>query len=256
MTRSATLVSVFGTCSGGCFHSNRRDHLMLPTIVLVHGAFAESSSWDAVIDRLRGAGHPVIAAANPLRGLATDAAAVDDVVRAVDGPVVLVAHSYGGAVISNVDPDAGQDRRARVRQRFRTGTWGELLRAGRQVSRQHARRDDAPAGAAKRRHDRPIHHRLIASTSCSARTSPPQEAARMAATQRPATQEALVQPSGEAAAVGRGAVLVPCSAKTTASSRPPCSTSWPTVPADNGRSRSRAHRTAPSSRNPMRPRNP
>ena len=69
---------------------------MPPTIVLVHGAFAESSSWDGVIDQLRDAGHPVIAAANPLRRLATDAVAVADVVRAVDGPVVLAAHSYGG----------------------------------------------------------------------------------------------------------------------------------------------------------------
>ena len=49
----------------------------------------------------------MIAAANPLRGLASDAAAVSDLVRTIDGPVVLVAHSYGGAVISNVDPDAG-----------------------------------------------------------------------------------------------------------------------------------------------------
>ena len=81
---------------------------MKPTVVLVHGAFAESSSWDAVIDRLVDAGHPVIAAANPLRGLASDAAAVADVVRAVDGPVVLAAHSYGGAVISNVPADAGE----------------------------------------------------------------------------------------------------------------------------------------------------
>src|SRR6478609_734458 len=81
---------------------------MLPTIVLVHGAFAESSSWDPVIDRLLDAGHPVIAVANPLRGLATDAAAVTDVVRGVDGPVVLAAHSYGGAVMSNVDRDAGE----------------------------------------------------------------------------------------------------------------------------------------------------
>jgi pimeloyl-ACP methyl ester carboxylesterase len=81
---------------------------MKPTIVLVHGAFAESSSWDAVIDPLLDAGHPVIAAANPLRSLATDAAAVADVVRGVDGPVVLAAHSYGGAVISNVPADAGE----------------------------------------------------------------------------------------------------------------------------------------------------
>ena len=60
---------------------------MRPTIVLVHGAFAESASWDRVIDPLLSAGHPVIAAANPLRGLAADAAAVSDLVRTVDGPV-------------------------------------------------------------------------------------------------------------------------------------------------------------------------
>jgi pimeloyl-ACP methyl ester carboxylesterase len=53
---------------------------MKPTIVLVHGAFAESSSWDRVMDPLLDAGHPVIAVANPLRGLALDAAAVADVV--------------------------------------------------------------------------------------------------------------------------------------------------------------------------------
>jgi pimeloyl-ACP methyl ester carboxylesterase len=81
---------------------------MPPTIVLVHGAFAESSNWDAVIDLLLDGGHPVIAAANPLRGIANDAAAVTDVVRAVDGPIVLAAHSYGGAVISNVPADAGE----------------------------------------------------------------------------------------------------------------------------------------------------
>ena len=80
---------------------------MPPTIVLVHGAFAESSSWDGVID-LVSRDHPVIAAANPLRGLAADAQAVSDLVRSVDGPVVLVAHSYGGAVISNVDADSGE----------------------------------------------------------------------------------------------------------------------------------------------------
>ena len=80
---------------------------MSSTIVLVHGAFAESASWDRVIERLHDAGHRVIAAANPLRGLASDAAAVGDLVRTIEGPVVLVGHSYGGAVISNVDADAG-----------------------------------------------------------------------------------------------------------------------------------------------------
>ena len=66
---------------------------MKPTIVLVHGAFAESASWDDVIDSLASAGHPVIAAANPLRDLANDAASVADLIRTVEGPVVLVAHS-------------------------------------------------------------------------------------------------------------------------------------------------------------------
>src|SRR5262245_54352085 len=80
---------------------------MQPTIVLVHGAFAESASWNGVIAPLVDAGHRVIAAANPLRGVAHDAAAVSDVVRGIEGPVVLAAHSYGGAVITNVDPTAG-----------------------------------------------------------------------------------------------------------------------------------------------------
>src|SRR5205823_2357799 len=79
-----------------------KEIFMKPTIVLVHGAFAESSSWNPVIDSLTAAGHPVIAAATPLRGLNADAASIGDLIRTVDGPVVLVAHSYGGAVISHV----------------------------------------------------------------------------------------------------------------------------------------------------------
>ncbi|MEV0355276.1 alpha/beta hydrolase [Nocardia sp. NPDC050697] len=71
-----------------------------PTIVLVHGAFADSASWNGVIARLRADGHRVLAAANPLRGLAADAAYVASVLRTVEGPVVLAGHSYGGSVIT------------------------------------------------------------------------------------------------------------------------------------------------------------
>lgn len=71
-----------------------------PTIVLVHGAFADSSSWNAVIPALRDQGYPVIAAANPLRSVATDAASIANVVASIPGPVILVGHSYGGIVIS------------------------------------------------------------------------------------------------------------------------------------------------------------
>lgn len=71
-----------------------------PTVVLVHGAFAESASWNGVIERLHAEGITSVAVANPLRSLAGDAAYVRDVIAAVGGPVVLVGHSYGGLVIS------------------------------------------------------------------------------------------------------------------------------------------------------------
>ncbi len=80
---------------------------MKPTIVLVHGAYAESSSWDDVIVPLAAEGHRVIAWAVPLRGLAQDAAGLADLVRSIEGPVVLVGHTYGGALLTNVPADAG-----------------------------------------------------------------------------------------------------------------------------------------------------
>jgi len=67
----------------------------------VHGAFADSSSWAGVIERLQANGVPVIAAANPLRGISFDSAYVGNVFDQIPGPVLAVAHSYGGAVISN-----------------------------------------------------------------------------------------------------------------------------------------------------------
>ncbi|MEY9934060.1 pimeloyl-ACP methyl ester carboxylesterase [Catenulispora sp. GP43] len=74
--------------------------LNAPTVVLVHGAFADASGFAGVITGLAAAGHRVAAPSNPLRGLAVDAATVRAAVAAIDGPVVLVGHSYGGAVIT------------------------------------------------------------------------------------------------------------------------------------------------------------
>jgi pimeloyl-ACP methyl ester carboxylesterase len=71
-----------------------------PTIVLVHGAFADASGFGAVTSRLQRRGYTVMAPANPLRGPASDAAYVASVMRTISGPIVLVGHSYGGAVIS------------------------------------------------------------------------------------------------------------------------------------------------------------
>jgi pimeloyl-ACP methyl ester carboxylesterase len=72
-----------------------------PTIVLVHGAFADSSSWEGVIRILLAQGYPVVAASNPLRGVQSDADSVSAVLNSIQGPIVLVAHSYGGMVITN-----------------------------------------------------------------------------------------------------------------------------------------------------------
>ena len=72
-----------------------------PTIVLVHGAFADSSGWNTVAGRLLGDGYPVIAFSNPLRGPIADAEYLRQFLSTIGGPIVLVGHSYGGAVITN-----------------------------------------------------------------------------------------------------------------------------------------------------------
>jgi pimeloyl-ACP methyl ester carboxylesterase len=169
---------------------------MPPTIVLVHGAFAESSSWDAVIDPLLDTGHPVIAAANPLRGLAADAAAVADVVHAVEGPVVLAAHSYGGMVISNVPADAGEIVGLVYANGFApepgehpfqlAGMFpGSML--GPETARPVPRSDGTT--------DLYIAPDSFHDVFCQDLPAP--QAALMAITQRPATQEALTEPSGD-----------------------------------------------------------
>jgi pimeloyl-ACP methyl ester carboxylesterase len=168
---------------------------MPPTIVLVHGAFAESASWDRVIRELEGTGHDVIAAANPLRGLASDAQSVTDLVSSIEGPVVLVGHSYGGMVITNVDRNAGDiaglvyvaafapepgESAFSLAQRFPGSTLGDALKP---VHRSN--------GTTDLYIDREIFHEQFAADV------PAPEAARMAATQRPVTLEALQAPSGD-----------------------------------------------------------
>ena len=169
---------------------------MKPTIVLVHGAFAESSSWDGVIDRCSTPEYPVIAAANPLRRLATDAAAVADVVRAVDGPVVLAAHSYGGMVISNVPADAGEIvglvyangfAPEPGEQPFQLAAMFPGSMLGPETSRPVPQSDGTT--------DLYVAPDSFHDVFC--QDVPAPQAARMAMTQRPATQEALTEPSGD-----------------------------------------------------------
>ena len=169
---------------------------MQPTIVLVHGAFAESASWDPVIDQLLDSGHPVIAAPNPLRSVAGDAAAVADVVRAVDGPVVLVAHSYGGAVMTNVPADAGDIVGLVYIDAFAPEP-GEtcFALAGMFPGSQLGETTLRPVPRSDGTTDLFIQVDSFHEVFCPDVSD--QQAARMATTQRPATQEALVEPSGE-----------------------------------------------------------
>ena len=169
---------------------------MKPTIVLVHGAFAETSSWDAVIDPLLEAGHPVIAAANPLRSLASDAAAVADVVRTVDGPVVLAAHSYGGAVISNVPADAGEIVGLVYANGFAPEPGEHCFQlAGMFPGSILGPETSLPVPRGDGTTDLYVARDSFHDVFC--QDVPESQATRMAATQRPATQEALTEVSGE-----------------------------------------------------------
>jgi pimeloyl-ACP methyl ester carboxylesterase len=97
-----------GTPAAAHRHRHRPPLSPRPTVVLIHGAFADASSWSGVIERLRRQGHRVVAPALPLRGLRSDASYIRSVLDSIDGPIVLVGHSYGGAVISHAAAGAPQ----------------------------------------------------------------------------------------------------------------------------------------------------
>jgi pimeloyl-ACP methyl ester carboxylesterase len=96
---AVAVLSVAATASGSS--QRTRTAPPKPTVVLVHGGWADSSGWNSEVKALQRLGYPVIAPANPLRGLASDAAYLRSVLTTIDGPIVLVGHSYGGAVITN-----------------------------------------------------------------------------------------------------------------------------------------------------------
>jgi pimeloyl-ACP methyl ester carboxylesterase len=87
--------------------AHHRQNVAKPTVVLVHGAWSDSSSWGGVVRRLQDDGYPVDTAAVPLRGLATDAAYLADYLKTISGPIILVGHSYGGSVITNAARSGG-----------------------------------------------------------------------------------------------------------------------------------------------------
>ncbi|UST87813.1 alpha/beta fold hydrolase [Pseudomonas siliginis] len=169
-----------------------------PTVVLVHGAFADSSSWNGVVKILEKDGYPVIAAANPLRSVKGDAQSVADVLASVKTPVVLVGHSYGGPVISeaaygnaNVKalvyvaafaPEKGETA-AELSGRFPGSTLGPTLSAPVELS---------DGGKDLYIQQDKFHEQFAADVS-------PADAKLMAATQRPVTVAALNEAATEPA---------------------------------------------------------
>lgn len=164
-----------------------------PTVILVHGAFADASSWNGVVRILLDQGFPVIAVANPLRGVAADAAYLRALLADVSGDIVLVGHSYGGTVITNgatdnpqvrglvyvggFAPDSGESA-ADLAGRYEGGTLGDTLTA-------------VPLGDAGNDlyiQQEKYHEQFAAD-------SPADVASVMAVTQRPIVEAALNEPS-------------------------------------------------------------
>lgn len=165
-----------------------------PTIVLVHGAFAESSSWDPVIERLDKHGYRVIAAANALRGVKSDAATVSALVKATAGPVVLVGHSYGGPVITEA-ANGNPNVKALV---YVAGFAPETGESSFQLSGKFP--GSTLGGALMTVHlpdgDKDLYIRADRFHAQFAADLPADRAAVLAATQRPVKQSALEEPSG------------------------------------------------------------
>jgi pimeloyl-ACP methyl ester carboxylesterase len=169
------------------------------TVVLVHGAFADASSWSGVIQRLQAAGIQVTAPANPLRGISIDSAYLAAFLNQIPGPVLAVGHSYGGAVISNAATDApnvvglvfvaafAPDEGERLGEVESGSTDSVLMTA--LVPRQYPTGQDTETAVEFAIDPARFHDAFAADL-------PPEQAAVMAATQRPVAELAFSEPSG------------------------------------------------------------
>jgi pimeloyl-ACP methyl ester carboxylesterase len=174
------------------------DHAPL-TVVLVHGAFADASSWNGVIERLQAAGIQVTAPANPLRGISTDAAYIASVLDQIPGPVLAVGHSYGGAVISNAATDTANlvglvfvaafapDEGERLGD-VESGSKDSVLMTA-LAPRQYPTGQDSETAVEFAIDPTKFHDAFAADL-------PPAQTAMMAATQRPVAELAFSEPSG------------------------------------------------------------
>ncbi|QAY70970.1 alpha/beta fold hydrolase [Xylanimonas protaetiae] len=193
LTAAAALALSSAASAGGRHQGPDR-----PTIVLVHGAFADSSGWSEVAEDLTDRGYDVLAFSNPLRGPASDAEYLRQFLATIEGPVVLVGHSYGGVVITNAatgDPDV----EALVYVAAYAPAEGESVAAANTLGGGHPTVTDhlvvrpypgAPANDADASIDPAWFPQLFA------QDLPRKEARFLAASQRPGAFGALLSPSG------------------------------------------------------------
>ena len=170
-----------------------------PTVVLVHGAFADASSWNGVIERLEANGVRVSAPPNPLRGISIDSAYIASILEQTQGPVLAVGHSYGGAVITNAATNAGNVVGLVYVAAFATDE-GELLGAAEAGSKDsvlesalmplHYPAPDGGKALVELAIDPAKLHDVFAADL------PAQQASLMAATQRPVSELAFSEPTG------------------------------------------------------------
>ena len=173
-----------------------------PSIVLVHGAWADSSSWDAVTTQLQRDGYTVYVPPNPLLGLTYDSAFIRDFLNTISGPIILVGHSYGGAVITNAATGDNQVKALVYDDAFAPAqgqTIGQLVSAhpgscvlppANVIAQPYP---GAPEGAVD------VYIKQSVFPSCMANGLPADQARVLAATQRPLTSIALTQKSGDPA---------------------------------------------------------
>lgn len=193
MYRSIRSAALAALLVSGVIPAHAEEEGGKPTVILVHGAFADSSGWNDVIARLEHDGYPVIAAANPLRSVAGDAESIAAIVRSIPGRVILVGHSYGGVVITeaakgnaNVKalvyvagflPEAGESSLT-LSAKFPGSSLGDALSPVK-----------LPDGGTD------LYIQPVKFHAQFAADVPQAQATLMAATQRPVTQAALTEPS-------------------------------------------------------------
>ena len=182
--------------------AHQRDAAPKPTIVLVHGAWADSGSWNAVVRRLQSAGYTVDVPPNPLQGLSYDTATLTDFLSTISGPIVLVGHSYGGMVITNA-ATGNPNVKALVYDDAYIPAQGDTLEGltGAQPGSCLAVANpatvfnfvpfpDAPSGVVD------AYVKASVFPGCFANGLPATEGALLAATQQPLATSALTDPSG------------------------------------------------------------